>query len=143
MSGRRFERIAASFGNLSLTAKGILVVSIPVCALLAAIAVFYDFQRQTSTAEAWVEHTIQVRSDIRRARSQINAAEDSIRGYLLTLRESCLGPYWVAPEGLPRTFASVRHDATDNPVQLRNLVKTESMAAAAMALLENVRRVAA
>ena len=143
MSGRRFERIAASFGNLSLTAKGILVVSIPVCALLAAIAVFYDFQWQTRHAAAWVEHTIQVRSDIRRVRGQMNALEDSIRGYLLTLRESYLEPYWAARNELPRVFASVRKEFRDNPSQLQQLAKTEEMAGAALTLVESVRQDAA
>jgi PAS domain S-box-containing protein len=143
MSGRRFERIAYSFGNLSLTAKGILVVSIPVCALLVAVAVFYNFQRQSRDAEAWVEHTIQVRSDIRRVRGQLNASEDSIRGYLLTLQESYLAPYWAAQKELPRIFASVRQEVADNPIQIQHLEKTEEVTGAAMALLERVRREAA
>jgi PAS domain S-box-containing protein len=143
MSGRRFERIAYSFGNLSLTAKGILVVSIPVCALLVTVAVFYDFQRQSRDAEAWVEHTIQVRSDIRRVRGQLNASEDSIRGYLLTLQESYLAPYWAAQTELPRIFASVRQEVADNPRQIQHLERTEEVTGAAMASLERVRRDAA
>jgi two-component system cell cycle sensor histidine kinase/response regulator CckA len=143
MSGRRFERIAASFGNLSLSAKGILVVSIPVCALLAAIAVFYDFERQTSNAQTWVEHTITVRSGIRRMRGQITALEDSIRGYLLTQRDSYLEPYWAARKELPGDLALVRNEVADNPAQLQRLAKTEEMAGAAMTLLESVRQDAA
>src|ERR1700678_1256119 len=126
MSGRRVERIAASFVKLSLTAKGILVVSIPVCALLASVAVFYDFQSQTRNAEAWVDHTIQVRSAIRHVRGQINASEDSIRGYLLTLRESYLEPYWAAQKELPRIYDAVRQEVADNPIQLQHLAKTEA-----------------
>jgi PAS domain S-box-containing protein len=140
MSGRRFERIAASFGNLSLTAKGILVVSIPVCALLAAIAVFYDFERQTRDAQTWVDHTVVVRSEIRRVRGQMNALEDSIRGYLLTLQESYLEPYWAARQELPRVLASVRKEFGDNPSRLKQLAKTEELAGAAMTLLESVRQ---
>jgi two-component system cell cycle sensor histidine kinase/response regulator CckA len=143
MSGRRFERIAASFGNLSLTAKGILVVSIPVCALLAAVAVFYDFERQTHNAQTWVEHTIVVRSSIRRTRGQITALEDSIRGYLLTLRDSYLEPYWAARNELPIDLALVRKEVADSPAQLQRLTKTEEMAGAVVALLENVRQNAA
>jgi PAS domain S-box-containing protein len=143
MSGRRFERIAASFGNLSLTAKGILVVSIPVCALLAAIVVFYDFERQTRDAQTWVDHTVVVRSEIRRVRGQMNALEDSIRGYLLTLQESYLEPYWAARKELPRVLASVRKEFGDNPSQLRQLAKTEELAEAALTLVETVRRDAA
>jgi PAS domain S-box-containing protein len=143
MGGRRFVRIAASFGNLSLTAKGILVVSIPVCALLAAVAVFYDFERQTRDAQTWVDHTVVVRSEIRRVRGQMNALEDSIRGYLLTLRESYLEPYWAARQELPRVFASVRKEFGDNPSQLQQLAKTEELAGAATTLVESVRQDAA
>src|SRR5580692_8642587 len=143
MSGRRFDRIAASFGNLSLTAKGILVVSIPVCALLAAIVVFYDFERQTRDAQTWVDHTVVVRSEIRRVRGQMNALEDSIRGYLLTLQESYLEPYWAARKELPLVLASVRKEFGDNPSQLRQLAKTEELAGAAMTLVESVRQDAA
>jgi CHASE3 domain sensor protein len=143
MSGRRFERIAAAFGNLSLTAKGILVVSLPVCALLIAIAIFHQFELETSEAAAWVEHTLQVRSDIRRVRSHINSLEDSVRGYLLTLRESYLEPYWAARQELPEIFASVRTEIGDNPSQLQHLAKTQEMTDAALGLLEKVRQNAA
>ena len=140
MSGRRFERIAATFGNLSLTAKGILVVSIPVCALLASVAVFYEFQLQTRRAADWVDHTIQVRSDIRRARGQINAAEDSVRGYLLSLRENDLDRYQAARKELPLILASIRAAVADNPIQTGHMAKTEEVTGTAMAQLESVRR---
>jgi PAS domain S-box-containing protein len=143
MSGRRFERITTAFGNLSLTAKGILVVSLPVCALLVAITVFYQFEVQTRDAATWVEHTLEVRSEIRRVRGHINSLEDSIRGYLLTLRESYLEPYWTARQELPPIFASLRTEMSDNPSQLRHLEKTQARTNAALTILESVRQSAA
>ncbi len=143
MFGRRFERIADSFGNLSLTAKGILVVAIPVCALLAAVAVFYDFQLQTRDAAAWVAHTVSVRGDIRRARTQIDSLEDNLRGYLLTRRESYLDPYWPGRQELLKVIAALRTAIADDPAQSQRLARVEQTSSAALGLLESLRQNAA
>ena len=80
MVRRRFERIAAAFGNLSLAAKGVSVVAIPVAALLVAMAVFYLLEQQTRQARDWVEHTFLVRADIERVMMLLARAETT-EGY--------------------------------------------------------------
>ncbi len=126
MSGRRFERIAAFFFNLSLTAKGVLVVAIPVLALLGAIVVFYDFQRQTRQAAELVQHTDDVRTGIERSLALINTAEDSVRGYMLTLRESDLAPYREAQPQLGQEMDTLRGLTGDDNLQHRARVANVS-----------------
>ena len=127
MVRRRFERIAAEFGKLSLTAKGVLVVAIPVCALLVAMTVFYLSERQTNDAQRWVEHTFQVRSQIREAMLLLANAETGLRGYLLTGRPSDLELYRASREQLPHPIDSLEHLLGDNPLQLARLVRVRAL----------------
>jgi PAS domain S-box-containing protein len=140
MVRRRFERIAAGFGRLSLTAKGVLVVAIPVSALLVAMTVFYLFQRQTRDAQSWVEHTLQVRSQIREARLLLASAENGLRGYLLTDRPADLEQYRSSREQLAEPVTSLRSLIHDNPEQLSRLSHVEAMIASVLPPPESVRR---
>src|SRR5579883_3474185 len=126
MVRRRLEHKPAGGGGLSLTAKGILVVSIPVFALLLATALFYIFQKQTSDAQSWVEHTLQVRADIRDAMLELARAETGLRGYLLSGEDSYLATYRGAREALPVPLASLQRLVADNPAQVVRLQQVQS-----------------
>ena len=101
-------RVAAPRAYLSLTVKGVLVVAIPVCALLAAMVVFYQFQQRMRDAGASVEHTYQVRVEMRRVFIRMVNAETGIRGYLLTRRAAFLEPYLTARKELPERLEDLR-----------------------------------
>src|SRR5579883_3409853 len=120
MARRRFER-SAPLGNLSLTAKGVLVVAIPVVALLLAMTVFFQLQRQTKEAADWVSHTFQVRSGIRRIQVELVSAETGTRGYLLSRQHSFLQPYLNAKSSLPQEFAALERLVADNSGQLQRV----------------------
>src|SRR5579863_686910 len=121
MVRRRFERVSAPIGGLSLTAKGVLVVAIPVVALLVSTALFYAFQRQTNQAQSWVEHTLEVRSHIRDALLQLANAESGLRGYLLTHSDRELENYQAAREKLPQPIQALQKLIVDNPPQIERL----------------------
>ena len=142
MVRRRIER-SALLGDLSLTAKGVLVVAIPVCALLAAMVVFFQLQRQTKQAADWVEHTFQVRAAIRSVMSHLLNAETATRGYLLTHQESFLQPLETAQAELPRDFAALAKLMDDNPAQLDRLRQIEGLADDAMTSWQQLREEAA
>src|SRR5579885_1484697 len=139
MFRRWFDRIAACIGNLSLTAKGVLVVAFPVSALFAAMAIFYAFESQTRAAHYWVEHTMQVRSAIRRVRGYLTNAEDGARGYLLTGRESDLELYWPARRDVSASLDNLSRLVADSPEQSERLARMRALALEAIAFLETVR----
>src|SRR5579872_4547367 len=123
MPQSRNERVSASRAYLSLTAKGVLVVAVPVCALVAAMVVFYQFQQQTRRAEASVERTYQVRSEIRRVLLRLVTAETGTREYLLTRRETFLEPYLTARKELADPLGAIRGLMSDDPEQLQRLAR--------------------
>ncbi len=127
MVRRRFEQLAAAFGKLSLTAKGVLVVAIPVCALLVAMSVFYLSEREANQAQQWVEHTFEVRSEIREAMLLLANAEIGLRGYLLTGSPSDLELYRTSREALPRPIDALRRLLSDNPSQLARLARVKAL----------------
>jgi PAS domain S-box-containing protein len=115
--------------NLPLAAKGIVVVSIPVCALLAALIVFLQVQRESTAAQDWVEHTYQVRSELRQISLMMASAEAAARGYLLTGDESLLDRYRAAREEVPQHVAALRHLVGNNPEQLKRIAGVEQQIA--------------
>ncbi|HEY2019422.1 MAG TPA: CHASE3 domain-containing protein, partial [Bryobacteraceae bacterium] len=137
------ERVAAPRARISLTAKGVLVVAIPVCALVAAMVVFYQFQQQTRRAEASVEHTYRVRSTIRRLHVRLLNAETGTRGYLLTRRDSFLEPYLAARRELPEPLQALRQLMSDSPEQLQRLAAVEALVAKTVQSMEALRQDAA
>ncbi len=129
MVRRRFERIAAAFGNLSMTAKGVSVVAIPVAALLVAMAVFYLLQEQTRQAQEWVEHTFRVRAELESA-MQLLARAETESGYREAVRE------------LPPHMAELQRLTAGNPPHARRLAGLQPRIARAMADGEAADRVA-
>ncbi|HEY1336001.1 MAG TPA: CHASE3 domain-containing protein, partial [Bryobacteraceae bacterium] len=84
MKPRAFGKLTSFFSDLPLSVKGFVVVAIPVCALLAAMVMLYQFQGQSRRAEAAVVNTFEVRSELRRTLTMLVNAETGIRGFLLT-----------------------------------------------------------
>lgn len=107
--------------DASLTAKGIVVVAIPVCALMASLFVFLQFQREARTAQQWVDHTYQVRSELRQISLLMVNAEAAARGYLLTGDVAQLERYSAAREQVPEHLAALRNLMRDNPPRIRQL----------------------
>ncbi len=134
------DRVAAPFANLSLTTKGIFVVAIPVCALLASVAVFYQFERQTRRAGDSVDRTYLVRAEMRRVLIRMVNAETAARGYLLTRRDAYLEPYWAARRELPEPLASLTGLLSDSPAQSARMNQVKVLVARALDSMEALRR---
>src|SRR4051812_17740587 len=111
------RNITGFFNNLSLSHKGGLAIAIPVLALLTAMSVFLEFEKQTRYADQWVEHTMEVRTEIRRVLALAGDAETGLRGYLLTGRADFLQPYVNARKFMPEPLAKLRRLTSDSPVQ--------------------------
>ena len=64
--------------------KGLAVVALPVLAILVFAATSLVLWREGRDANAWVDHTLRVRADIRKAHGLVFEVQSSLRGYLLT-----------------------------------------------------------
>ncbi len=125
--------------GLSLAAKSALVVTIPVAALLLAMVVFYQFERQMQHAEVAVESTYEARGELPRLLMQIANAETGIRGYLLTRRTAFLEPFYTALEELPPIRANLRRLLADSPSQLERLSRAEERLGDVLAAMQRSR----
>ncbi len=119
------------------------MVAIPTAALLAAMAVFYQFEEQADRARAAVEHTFEVRAEIRQVLMLLVNAETGTRGYLLTRRRAFLQPYLEASRELPAAIGELHRLLASNPAQLARLNRAETLESEALQSLEEMRRDAA
>src|SRR5579871_1752081 len=140
MPRSRNGRAAALLSGLSLDTKGVLVVAFPVCALLAAMAVFYQFQRQTRLASDAVQQSYQVRAEIRRVIITLINAETGTRGYLLTRRAAFLEPYLKSRQELPSHLQNLRTLIDGNPSQSSRLARVEDLTAATTQAMEQFQQ---
>jgi PAS domain S-box-containing protein len=129
--------------DLSLGAKGLLVVTIPVTALLVAMVVFYQFARETAQAERVVERTFEMRGDMRRLQMSMVNAETGIRGYLLTGRTTFLQPYESAVAELPGLRANLRRSVPNDPEAIGRLGHVEALTERLLAAMERSRNLIA
>ena len=134
------RRHLAPFENLSLRAKGFLVVLIPLTAILSAMVVFYQYGEKAMDAQGWVNHTYEVGAQIRGLTNLAADAEVGVRGYLLTRRLSFLNPYEAARTGIPMRLASLRRLLSDNPAQAARLAAVEEQIRTNMDLLDRLRQ---
>ncbi len=65
--------------------------------------------------DEWVVHSVSVRDQLIRVLSQVQSAETSQRGYLLTGRDGYLKPYVMAAEQLPSSLDRLAALDSDNP----------------------------
>ena len=134
------RRHLAPFENLSLRAKGFLVVLIPLIAILSAMVVFYQYGEKAADAQGWVNHTYEVGAQIRRLTNLTSDAEAGVRGYLLTRRPSFLNPYNAARTGIPTRLASLKVLMRDNPAQTARLAAIADEVRTNMDLLDSLRQ---
>src|SRR5436190_11087182 len=127
------------FSRLSLSAKGVLVVLIPLLALALALFFFSRFEVQTREAQKWVEHTVEVRGEIRHLIILMAKAESSVRGYLLTRREDVLAPYMEGRRSFQSSLMTLRSLLSDNPRQTQQAQRVEALAAPAFQALDQLR----
>ena len=128
----------AALPNLSLRTKGVLVVAIPVCALLMAMAVFYRFDQQLRQAQAAVERGSGLRSDIRDILIGMVDAETSVRGYLLSHNSAFLEPYEAARLRLPQVLDHLHR--TISPEQAPRLASVDELVRRILASLDHGRQ---
>ena len=134
------RRILSVFGALPLRAKGALLMGFPLGALLVAMLLFYGLWQQASFAEGWVEHTLEVHSELQQIVTLSVNAETAVRGYALARRTSFLEPYSQSRQQLPGHLRTLQTLISDNPAQLVRLRTVEALVTANLNELDRLRR---
>ena len=82
-------------------------------------------------------HSLEVRADLTRVLSLVQSAETGQRGYLLTGRDTYLGPHQMAVEQLQPILDRVQHLVSDNPQHLQNLGRLRQLIGAKLDELQS------
>ena len=88
--------------------------------------------------DAWVDHTHQVISSLRKVQSLVSDAETGQRGYLITGDKLFLRPYTEAVTALDGELATLRKLIADNPEQQEGLREMQASTAMRMEQLRHV-----
>ena len=102
-----------------------LLFSIVVAGLLVAGIAWLSVRMRSENA--WVEHTLLVRSQIEGVLVLAERAETSQRGYLLTERELYLSPYENAAAELRSSVGALAALVADNPRQQENTTRLQTL----------------
>jgi len=131
MAARIVATINRFWADRSLRTKALAVLLLPLPILIAASAAMYRAQQGEQQARSWVQHTLEVRSDIQEVLVRLLDAEASARDFLLTGDPSALHPYWESREVLGPLTDHLTVLVADDPPQFkrsnetRELVRTE------------------
>lgn len=131
MAARVVATINRFWAGRPLRTKALAVLLLPLPILIAASAAMYRAQQSEQQARSWVEHTLEVRSDIQEVLVRLLDAEASARDFLLTADPSALQAYGESTEALGPLMEHLDILVTDNPAQYkrsneaRELVRSE------------------
>ncbi|WP_414815358.1 ATP-binding protein [Rhizobium sp. IY2] len=113
------RRRALRFADLPLRAKGIVIITVPLALLLAALASVFVADRQSRIAEDQVRVTLEIQSGIQEIHASIAEAATAMRGYLLTGRSDFLDPFDRAEDRLPVVLDEVGGRLRDGEQKMR------------------------
>jgi PAS domain S-box-containing protein len=119
-------RMERAWADLGLSAKGLVVVALPLTILLGGIATLHWAGRAEAEAEARVRLTFAIQRDIHEVHALLAEAASGVRGYRLTGREAFLDPYEKAEALLPATLARLKRSTRDDEIR-RRLVRVDQL----------------
>ena len=109
------------FNNISIKSLVNLLFSFLVALVILILSVFSLASQKTSHDQGWVIHTHQVLSESKSFLGHIVSAETGQRGYILTLDESYLEPYFEGITEARTDFSLLKELTQDNPLQQSRL----------------------
>ncbi len=104
-----------------------LVAAVAIVAVIVAAILWVNARNQSDNA--WVRHTLAVRSQLEQVLTLAQRAESGQRGYLLTGRETYLVPYGSAIDQLPGAVDRVAELVGDNSNQMQTLGRLRQLIA--------------
>lgn len=117
------KQLSCSRRKLTPKQRGSLIISIPVICLFTSLATFGWLKVSLIEAEAWVQHTQQVRLETKQLLTALVNAETGVRGYGMTRREDFLEPYQIALKVIPESLQQLERLVQDNQDQTQRFKK--------------------
>ncbi|MGO7171136.1 ATP-binding protein [Rhizobium leguminosarum] len=127
------------FADLPLRTKGIVIITVPLALLLAALASVFVADRQSRIAEDQVRVTLEIQSGIQEIHALIAEAATAMRGYLLTGRTDFLDPFNRAEDRLPVVLDEVGRRLRDDEQKSR-LERIRSLVVAKVGRLQLLKQ---
>jgi CHASE3 domain sensor protein len=103
-----------------------LIVTTTLTALVVAAVAFIGLQNRND--EAWIRHSLAVRSNLLGVVGAVLDAETAQRGYLLTGRSLYLAPYTEGFDAVPQRLDQLSVLVSDNPQQSQELAQLRRLA---------------
>ncbi len=111
----------------SIERKLLTYLAIVFCTLIILVFLVYKGVRTMSSSSDMVEHTLQVKGEIKELQSQINLAGALAREYFITGDANLLNEYAKLKKQLSDQMRDLKTQTNDNPTQLRRLEKIQSL----------------
>src|ERR1700759_2656905 len=103
-------------GGVLAANRLVLLAAVPLFLVLAVVAyITTQFAANERDAQAWVRHTYQVMEAERRLQDDIQTAETSERGYLISREQAFLTAYQSFAARAPVDLKAFRELTQDNP----------------------------
>lgn len=135
-------KLSVRWTDLSLRAKGLVVVSIPLAALLVATFALYLVQQRENEEQDAVTEMFRVRSQIQTVLTLLIDAETGVRGYAISESPELLEPYTTAFARLPRALANLERLVGEDPSQAARAGRVRFLSGRRLEVLASVRRAA-
>ncbi|MGI8962120.1 MAG: ATP-binding protein [Bryobacteraceae bacterium] len=126
------------WSDVPIRAKGLIVGAIPAVALIIAACATYFAEAERIEADAWVTHTLEVRSSVQAILTLLLDAHTAVREYSVTRDERLLSPYRTACAEVPKALHAVENLVQDNVEQTERLFVVASLAETRMERLTAV-----
>ena len=111
------SKIAGWWADLPLRTKGLIVVFIPSIALLIGFIAVFFVNGAEDKAQASIDRTLQVRSEIRTILTGVLEAESGVRGFAITHQPEFLENFDEAHSRIMRSLAHLAKLVTNNTRQ--------------------------
>ena len=115
-------RLLRHWRDMSVLAKGLLLLSIPLLLMLGALLSGWQLSTRVADAEAEARRTLEVQNELQSLHKLIVEAATGVRGFLLTGRDDFLQTYWRADGEIPVTLTrldAITRDAGQREVLAR------------------------
>src|SRR5258708_5037159 len=126
--------------RVSLRAKGVAVLAVPMAALFAALFSISWVEGDVRGADQSVVQAYDTRADLVRLQSGLLDAETAITGYLATSQSKFLTVFDAARQTVGESQSRLTSDIGADPEGVAALTEIRRLVAAAVELLDQLRR---
>src|ERR1017187_10766615 len=131
--------VLSRWWRVSLRAKGVAVLAVPMAALFAALFTISWVEDDVGEADAMVVRAYQMRGDLVDLRSSLLDSQTAVSGYLATGEERFLSIYHASVRAVGETLSRTGVEMSGDPPGMTSLSAIQRPTAQELAILEQWR----